>query len=201
MPHACGDTTHAVPVRRLQPTPVREQAPHREVDVLTADLTALEALGVAVRREMDAAAAYHDLAGHCAGSLARDRFLLLEQEARRHEALLRRQYADMASGAELRLPRASLAPAPEAGQVEEGAGIRGAVRCAADAEARARVFYLDAAAAAEDPAAREMLRYLADVHARRHMELESEYELVVRYPHAYDDQAAPWRPEVRMADQ
>jgi rubrerythrin len=167
--------------------------------VLTTDVTALEALGVAVRREMDAAAAYHDLATRCSGSLARDRFLILEQEARRHEALLRRQYAEMASGAELRVPRASLAPAPEAAQVEPGAGIRGAVRCAADAEARARAFYLDTAAEAQDPAARDMLRYLADVHARRHMELESEYELVVRYPHAYDDHVAPWRPEVRMS--
>lgn len=169
--------------------------------MLTADLTALEILGVAVRREVDAAAAYRDLAVRCTGSLARDRFLLLEQEARRHETLLRRRYAEMASGAELRLPRASLAPAPEAASVDAGAGIRGAVRCAADAEARAREFYLDAATAAEDPAAREMLRYLADVHARRHMELESEFELVVRYPHAYDDQAPPWRPEVRMADE
>jgi len=169
--------------------------------VLTTDLTALEALGVAVRREMDAASAYHDLAARCAGSLARDRFLLLEQESRRHEALLRRRYAEMASGAELRLPRASLAPAPEAAQVGAGAGIREAVRCAAEAEAVAREFYLDAAAVAEDATAREMLRYLADVHARRHMELESEYELVVRYPHAYDDQVSPWRPEVRMADE
>jgi len=169
------------------------------MDVLDTDLTALEALGVAVRREMDAAAAYHDLAGRCAGTLARDRFLLLEQEARRHETLLRQRYAEMASGAELRVPRASIAPAPETGQVTAGAGIREAVRCAAEAEERAREFYLDAAAAAEDPTARDMLRYLADVHARRHMELESEYELVVRYPHAYDDHPSPWRPEVRMS--
>ncbi len=169
--------------------------------MLTADLTALEVLGVAVRREMDAAQAYHELAGRCAGSLASDRFLLLEQEARRHELLLRRQYAELASGAELRPPRTSMAPAPEASQADAMPGIRGAVRCAADAEARAREFYLDAAALAEDPTARTMLRFLADVHARRHMELEAEYDLVVRYPHAYDDQVSPWRPEVRMADE
>lgn len=169
--------------------------------MLTTDLTALEALGVAVRREMDAAQTYHELAARCSGSLASDRFLLLEQEARRHEVLLRRQYSELASGAELRLPRTSLAPSPEGARVDAEGGIRSAVRCAADAEARAREFYLDAAAAAEDPTARTMLRFLADVHSRRHMELESEYELVVRYPHAYDDQALPWRPEVRMADE
>jgi hypothetical protein len=29
------------------------------------------------------------------------------------------------------------------------------------------------------------------------MELEAEYDMVLRYPHAYDDPQAPWRPESR----
>jgi hypothetical protein len=40
-----------------------------------------------------------------------------------------------------------------------------------------------------------MYRYLAEVHARHHMELEAEYDLVLRYPHAFDDPQAPWRHE------
>jgi len=30
------------------------------------------------------------------------------------------------------------------------------------------------------------------------MVLEAEYDTVLRYPHAFDDPQAPWRPEARL---
>jgi rubrerythrin len=150
-----------------------------------AGLTALEALGIAVRREMDAAASYQQLADRCDSPLARDRFMLLAQEARHHEALLRARYAREADGAELAIPPAPVAPAPEGPLCTEGLG--GALHFALDAERRTREFYLEAAHASGDPAGQEMFAYLADVHAHLVMILESQSAMVLRYPRAFDD--------------
>jgi rubrerythrin len=168
--------------------------------MLTTDLTALEALGLAVRREMDAARAYHELASRCTHPLATERFRLLEKEARHHEAMLRARHAELAPGVDLVVPRSSgEVPVPQVGSVPACEGLRAALRYAVDAAQRAREFYLEAAGAATDLTGRAMLRYLADVYARHRMELESEYDLVVRYPHAYDDPESPWRPEAQRS--
>ena len=158
-----------------------------------AGLTALEALGIAVRREMDAAALYQQFADRCDSPLARDRFSLLAQEARHHEALLRARYAREGGGAELVLPP-PVAPAP-AGPFACAEGLGGALRFALEAERQTREFYLDAAAGSDEPAGQEMFSYLADVHAHLIMILETQSAMVLRYPRAFDDVSVPWRPE------
>jgi rubrerythrin len=163
--------------------------------VIARELTALEALGVAIRREMDTQPIFRDIAVACLSPLARERFQHLATEARLHEALLRRRYAALFPDVDLVVPP-SMAPVPRpAGPC--GGGLREALRLASEAEWQARVFFLDAAAQASDLSGQAMFRYLAGVHARRHMQLASEYELVLQYPHAYDDQDTPWRPETR----
>jgi rubrerythrin len=162
------------------------------------DLTALEALGIAVRRELDAAAAYRALAEACANPLARDRFQLLQREAEQHEALLRRKYQDLFPDVVLAVP-----PAPEPAPARERSGadcegLKGALRYAIETERRAREFYIQASASTSEPTGQAMFRYLGDQHARHQMVLEAEYDTVLRYPHAFDDPQAPWRPERRL---
>jgi rubrerythrin len=165
-------------------------------------LTALEALGIAIRRELDAATTYQQLAAGCANLLARDRFRLLEREAQHHEAMLRRRYRELFPDVELALPPAqNLTTAPRAEAGEQCEGLRGALRFAVEAERRAREFYLEAAGGTPDPTGQAMFRYLADEHARQQMVLEAEYDTVLRYPHAFDDPQAPWRPESRLRQQ
>jgi rubrerythrin len=167
--------------------------------MVVTELTALEALGVAVRRELDAAATYHALAESCRNPLARDRFYLLEHEAAQHEALLRRKYQELFPDVALVVPPA----APEAAPARVGAGdacegLKGALRYAIEAERRAREFYLGAAAATVEITGQTMFRYLGDQHARHQILVEAEYDTVLRYPHAFDDPQAPWRPERRL---
>jgi rubrerythrin len=164
-------------------------------------LTALEALGIAIRRELDAATTYHNLAEGCGNVLARDRFRLLKREAEQHEAMLRRRYRELFPDVELALPPAPVEkpPAPAAG--EQCEGLKGALRFAVEAVRRAREFYLEAAGGTADPTGQAMFRYLADEHARQQMVLEAEYDTVLRYPHAFDDPQAPWRPERRLRQQ
>ena len=164
--------------------------------MVAAGLTALEALGIAVRWEMDAGVTYRDLAAGCDSPLARDRFLLLQREAQQHETLLRGRYAQLFPDVKLAVPSAAAVPAP-AGAVGSGEGLKGALGFAVEAERRAREFFMEAAGATADPTGQSMFRYLADVHGRHQMTLESEYDTVLRYPHAFDDPQAPWRPELR----
>ncbi len=165
-------------------------------------LTALEALGIAIRREMDAATTYHNLADACSSQLARERFHLLEREAAQHQAILRRRYQDLFPDVALVVPPPA-AEVPEAarGAAERCEGLKGVLRFAVEAERRAREFYLEASSATSDPTGQAMFRYLADEHARHQMVLEAEYDTVLRYPHAFDDPQAPWRPERRLRQQ
>jgi rubrerythrin len=160
-------------------------------------LTALEALGIAVRRELDAAQTYRDLAAGCSNPLARERFQLLEREAHQHEEALRRRYADLFPEVPLVVPPPA-ADAPRAAGAGGCPDLKSTLRFAVEAERRAREFYLDASAATADLTAQAMFRYLADQHARHQMALEAEYDTVLRYPHAFDDPQAPWRPERRL---
>jgi rubrerythrin len=164
--------------------------------VAPAGLTALEALGIAIRREMDAGETYRDLAAGCDSPLARDRFLLLQHEAQQHETMLRSRYDEMFPDVKLSVPRSAKTPVPAVAG-GHGDGLKGALGYAVEAERRAREFYMEASVATSDPTGQNMFRYLADVHGRHQMMLESEYDTVLRYPHAFDDPQAPWRPERR----
>jgi rubrerythrin len=162
-------------------------------------LTALEALGLAVRREIDAGTTYHDLGDGCANPLARERFRLLESEAQQHEAMLRRRYRELFPDVELAVPP----PAAGVSRARAAAGVgceglKEVLRFAVEAERRSREFYVEASAGTADLTAQAMFRYLADQHARHQMALEAEYDTVLRYPHAFDDPQAPWRPERRL---
>jgi rubrerythrin len=167
--------------------------------MVTTGLTALEALGVAVRREMDAARTYADLGSGCTNPLARERFHLLECESQQHEAMLRRRYRELFPDVELAVPPpAGDTPQVRAAAAERWEGLKAVLRFAVEAERRAREFYLEASGATADRTAQSMFRYLADQHARHQAALEAEYDTVLRYPHAFDDPQAPWRPERRL---
>lgn len=161
-------------------------------------LTALEALGVAIRREADTAKVFERIAAACESPLVRDRFLLLARESAQVEGLLRTRHADLFPDIELSLPPAATdLPDPESAQ-DRCSGLKEALRWAIDVERESREEFMEATPWADDWAAKEMFVYLADVHARRASDLEAEYDVIVRYPHAFDDVQAPWRPEQRL---
>jgi rubrerythrin len=167
--------------------------------VIGAELTALEALGIAIRREIDAGQVFRKLASSCSNSLAADRFVLLARESAHQEQLLRDRYDALFPGVPLLVPPSVAPPPGFATGPNPCDGLRAALRFAADGERQAREFYLDAAKAATELTGQAMFRYLAEVHARHQAELEAEYAVILQYPHAFDDVPAPWRPEVRVS--
>ena len=168
--------------------------------MITSELTSLEALGAAIRREIDAGQVFRSLASGCSNPLATDRFLLLARESAQLEQLLRGRYDALFPTVPLVVPPSLVPPPGPPTGPDRCEGLRAALRFAADAERQAREFYLDAANAATDLTGQSMFRYLADVHARHQSELEAEYDVILEYPHAFDDVQAPWRPEVRSRE-
>jgi len=166
--------------------------------VITSALSALEALGIAIRREIDAGQVLRNLAAGCSNPLATDRFLLLARESAQQEQLLRDRYDGLFPGVPLVVPPPVAPPPGLLTGSDPCDGVRAALRFAADAERQAREFYLDAANAAADLTGQAMFRYLAEIHARHQSELEAEYAVILQFPHAFDDVQAPWRPEVRL---
>jgi len=159
--------------------------------VVAAGLTALEALGIAIRREMDAGGPTRSRC-RLRQPPRRDRFPCSKREAQQHETMLRGHYAPS-------FPDVKLA-VPPGGCCGAGGGDGGTVRSEGALASPWRrsggraSFYMERRVARRTRPGMSMLRYLADVHGRHQMMLESEYDTVLRYRTRNDDPQAPWRP-------
>jgi bacterioferritin (cytochrome b1) len=137
-------------------------------------LTSLEALGVAIRAEMDSRDLYKELAGRSENPQIRRRFELLAADEAQHLEYLKEQWEEMASGVPLKLPpsrhpKEMLTP------------------------------YLRAARETDDPSGRAMFRFLADMEFEHWMTLGQEKDLLVRYPNYGQPGKTPWRAEKQIA--
>lgn len=97
-------------------------------------ITALQALGVAIRSEMDAQEVYKDLASMCEEELTRDKFLNMYHEGKKHQALLEKMYKDMFPEVELALPGSRLPKEAMDGKARRKAGIKNNLRLAIEEE-------------------------------------------------------------------
>jgi rubrerythrin len=160
-------------------------------------ITALEALGIAIRSEIDAGEIYGDLAAMCADEAHRDRFLSLRQEERRHQILLEKQYKEMFPDVELKLPESQLPHRVRDSSLRKRQTIKEIVGIAIDEERRSREFYLDCAERATDISGKRMFRFLADMEFSHQGLLAAELELLEKYP-TYLEGNQPWEVEPRL---
>ncbi len=148
-------------------------------------LTALEVLGVAIRSEIDAAALYRRLAEDVRNPMLVAKLSFLRQEEVKHESMLREMYARRFPDVELRLPSRPLVPpldAPGASTLS----VPDLFQLAMRAEQLSSDFYSREAARSSDDAGRTLLRYLANVERSHYHLLETEYDLVSRFPNYYN---------------
>jgi rubrerythrin len=163
-----------------------------------AGLTSLEALGLAIRHELDARDVYRELADRCRDRLVQRRFALLAAEEERHHDLLQDRWRELSGGQELRLPPSQLPPGM-ATRAERGAHTLDEVLdLAIDEERRSRDFYLEAARETDDLSGQAMFRFLADMEYRHWMELAQERDLHARYPSYGGASPSPWRSEASL---
>jgi rubrerythrin len=145
------------------------------------DLTSLEALGVAIRAEMDANAMYTSLANRVRNQTVKNKLLFLANEEAKHRDLLTARYQEMFPGVEMALPDKIFSEGSK-GAVIDQMSLVDVMNVAIGAEKKARAFYLDAAKNSIDPKGKMMFEYLAQTELSHQHILTSELRLLKRNP-------------------
>jgi len=164
---------------------------------MESDLTALEALGIAIRAETDAAEIYREVAGRIGNRLPQERVLLLANEELQHKRILEEAYSQQFPDVPLALPGSQLPKTICTRALRGQLSIREILSCVIEQERRSRDFYLEAAERTVDLTGKMMFNFLADWEFSHQMALSAEYEMLVRYPRYFQQTGEPWKPEFR----
>lgn len=162
--------------------------------MLKQDLTALEALGIAIRCEIDAQQVYKDLSEMTENDLLKVRFLNLYHEEKKHQKILENMYHEMFPYTELIIPESQLPKSLSDSQDRKKMKIADILQLAVDEEKRSREFYLDCAESIGDFSGKRMFRFLADFEFSHQMMANAELEMLNKYP-SYFNSGESWNPE------
>jgi rubrerythrin len=148
-------------------------------------LTALEVLGVAIKSEIEAAVLYARLCGQVRNAMLASKLDFLRREEEKHRSILQDVYTHRFSDVELRLPAHSHVPTVDPATLANMT-VPELFQLAMRAEQLASNFYAREADRSLDEAGRTTLRYLSHVENGHYKMLETEYELVSRFPDYYN---------------
>ena len=156
-------------------------------------LTPLEALGVAIKAEIEAAETYERLANLVKNRTLKEKAHFLRGEELKHRTLLEEAYAAQFPDVELVLPAHSLVPRVEAAPVLSGAeGLESQVSVpellalAMQAEQASERFYADLAHCSQSGSARVMFQHLSRMENSHFHLLQVEHDLVTQFPDYYN---------------
>ncbi len=161
-------------------------------------LTALEALGVAIRAEIDAIKVYEELAARAEDPMVRRRFELLAADEQQHVAYLEARWQEVAGEVPLEIPPSQLPSSVRTREQRAAMSLEDVLDMAIDEERQSREFYLRAARHTDDLSGRAMFRFLADMEYQHWVTLAQEKDLLVRYPNYGRPGKLPWRPEPEL---
>ncbi len=148
-------------------------------------LTALEALGVAIKSEIEAASLYARLRKRVGSSSLAAKLHFVQAEEEKHRAILEGEYQRRFPDVALRLHSGSVVPLPDEASFADHS-VPELFRVAMKAEQTSAEFYLREAERTQDEAGRTILRYLGKVERSHYQMLETEYDLVSRFPDYYN---------------
>jgi len=152
---------------------------------LYAGLTILEIIAVAIKKEVEAAAFYQNLAARIPNPIIKERFLNLSKEERKHRALLQHEYQRLTGETKPPLPKADQTARDE---FDIGAAtIEEALLYAIQAERAAQKLYLTAAKTSTDTRGHQMLEYLVEFEKGHERQLKAELEFYRKSPLWFED--------------
>jgi rubrerythrin len=160
------------------------------------EITALEALGIAIREHMDMQKVYKNLADVAENDLIKDRIMNLYHEEMKHCMLLEKKYKEMFPDVNLDLPKSRLPDDFVEGKKNARKNIHDILQFAIKINKDSREFYLDLAESTSDLSGRRMFRFLADMKFSHQMMLTAELEVLEKYP-TYFEQSFSWDAETR----
>jgi len=167
----------------------------REGAVMESDVTALEALGIAIRAEADASEIYKEVASRIGNPFLQQRILVLAKEELQHKRILEEAYSKQFPDVRLALPVSQLPKEICTRALRDRLSVREVLSCAIEQERRSRDFFLAAAEKTTDLTGKMMFNFLADWEFSHQMALSAEYEMLVRYPRYFQQTTEPWKPE------
>ena len=144
-----------------------------------------EALAVAIRSEIEAAAFYARLLGKVKNVILQKKLEFLVFEEKKHRKILERLFRSRFGDKELVIPERSSVEVP-ALEVKAGLTVLDMFKAALQAEKTAEEFYKNAQAQADEEGSRKMLGYLGRVERSHYFLIKSEIELLSRFPDYYD---------------
>jgi len=162
-------------------------------------LTALEALGVAIRAEMDAHDVYQELAARSKDRQIRRRFELLAAEENQHQEYLRVRWKELAGELPLELPPSRHPEGALTREQRSQMTHEQVLELALDEQRHSREFFLRAARDTDDLSGRAMFRFLADMAYQHWLTLAQEKDMLVRYPNYGRPGRIPWQAETRQS--
>jgi len=158
--------------------------------VVLADLSPVEALAVAVKREVGASCFYEALSRRVTHALAAAKFRYLAEEERYHRDLLVAVLKTL-KGSARRV--SSLKGLSEArGRLPKGVSNADAVRSALNAEKEAAEFYTACATRCRNADGKAMFARLADEEKRHRVVLEHELRVLTEEPFWSSLEGRPW---------
>jgi len=143
-------------------------------------LTVLEILGVAVKKEAEAAAFYKGLASKIANPIIRERFMALSQEEMKHRKLVEDEYKRLTGEEKIPVPAGKFRPREK---FDIGnASIEDAIDHAIGAEKAAQKRYSEAARASTDPRGQRLLEYLVEFEKGHERQLKADLDFYRKEP-------------------
>jgi rubrerythrin len=144
-----------------------------------------EILESAIKAEIDAADFYVKLQAKVRNELLLQKLKFLAYEEEKHRRILERLFGQRFGSRELRIPDRSFLK-PEEGAFNDAASVLDLFKIALNAEKKSEEHYGGAAKSAQDPDGRRILEYLSRVERSHYFMVQSEIDLLEKYPDYYN---------------
>jgi rubrerythrin len=150
------------------------------------ELTPVELIGLAVKREEQAHDFYEMFAGRIKNELVKAKYLSLAEEETKHKHLLVKLYHQMI-GEKKDPPSIPGDDSIYGADVPDITDIEKLMELAISKEEEARKFYLDSAVKMNSQSSRRLLEYLADMERGHALVLKTEHDAYLRDANWYAD--------------
>ena len=148
---------------------------------LYAGLTVIEILGIAIKKEIDAAQFYKKVGEHIPNPIVRSRFHSLAKDERVHRALLQTEFKRLTG--EAKAPPLPKMDFPKEEKYDfRHFSIEEALQFAIRAEREAQRLYTEAANSSTDPRGRRLLDYLVEFEKGHERQLRAEIDFYKKSP-------------------
>jgi len=144
-----------------------------------------EVLAAAIRSEIDAVSFYGGILGRVKNILLQEKLKFLVLEETKHRLILERLHKERYPGTRLGVPGRGAGPMPTA-KVGETSSVLDLFKLAMKKEKQAEEYYKESKKGITDDRGRKILDYLSRVERSHYFMLQSEIELLEKFPEYFD---------------